>query len=422
MFYKACIGFIGISLVIAHSGSAKDGRQVWRIVPSNDEEVRKIKNIGDVLQLDFWNDPSTPGRPVDFLLEKTKTPEVSALLQKRGLSKFEIVIEDVEKLIKDQQTEHSSTRSASIRDVNDFDYSVYHKADEIYAWMDTVENQFPDVATKKQFGVTFEGRPIYVLEFKRTSTSRVKPMIFVDALIHCREWISTASLLYIFKEMLLNEAYSHMLDEADWYFIPMINIDGYVKTWEEDRLWRKTVRPGAISDCPGVDANRNFDSMWSMPGASSNPCSAVYYGPTAASESEVRNLADYVLGFGFGNISAYVTVHSYSQLILYPYGFTEEPIPEYDYLDETSRKIHDAMKSVHGKEYTYGPSSTTIYVTSGTTQDWAYDKAGVTLSYTFELRDNGQYGFLLPADQIIPQGEEFLAGLAALKNVVVENF
>lgn len=60
-------------------------------------------------------------------------------------------------------------------------------------------------------------------------------------------------------------------------------------------------------------------------------------------------------------------------------------------------------------------------VASGSTTDWTYDVANVDLTYTYELRDTGRYGFLLPADQIIPNGEEFLAGIEALKEYVVAN-
>lgn len=59
---------------------------------------------------------------------------------------------------------------------------------------------------------------------------------------------------------------------------------------------------------------------------------------------------------------------------------------------------------------------------SGTTTDWTYEVAKVVQSHTYELRDTGTYGFVLPAEQIIPNGEEYLAGLEALKNYVVDNF
>ena len=45
--------------------------------------------------------------------------------------------------------------------------------------------------------------------------------------------------------------------------------------------------------------------------------------------------------------------------------------------------------------------------------DWTYEALGVIYSYALELRDDGKYGFLLPADQIIPCAEEFTDALIA---------
>lgn len=65
-------------------------------------------------------------------------------------------------------------------------------------------------------------------------------------------------------------------------------------------------------------------------GASGNPCSATFYGPAAASESETRHLQNYIQGKG--DIDAVITVHSYSQLILYPYNYAEILPPNNDEL------------------------------------------------------------------------------------------
>ena len=50
--------------------------------------------------------------------------------------------------------------------------------------------------------------------------------------------------------------------------------------------------------------------------------------------------------------------------------------------------------------------------------DWAYGGADITFSYGVELRDKGEYGFLLPDDEIIPSGKETLQALIALANYV----
>lgn len=51
---------------------------------------------------------------------------------------------------------------------------------------------------------------------------------------------------------------------------------------------------------------------------------------------------------------------------------------------------------------------------SGSTCDYIKGIYGKRLSYTYELRDRGRYGFLLPPNQIIPTGEETMDSLVAL--------
>ena len=73
---------------------------------------------------------------------------------------------------------------------------------------------------------------------------------------------------------------------------------------------------------------------------------------------------------------------------------------------------------ISGTQYQHGNIGATIYIASGNTVDWTYGTANVTYSYAIELRDTGEYGFLLPEDQIIPSGQETLAGeLALLKYI-----
>lgn len=64
-----------------------------------------------------------------------------------------------------------------------------------------------------------------------------------------------------------------------------------------------------------------------MPGASNNPCSETYHGKFAHSEVEVKSIVDFVKNHG--NIKAFISIHSYSQLLLYPYGYKTEPAPDH---------------------------------------------------------------------------------------------
>lgn len=57
---------------------------------------------------------------------------------------------------------------------------------------------------------------------------------------------------------------------------------------------------------------------------------------------------------------------------------------------------------------------------SGITVDWAYDR-GIKYAFSFELRDTGQYGFLLPASQIVPTAEETWMALRTIMKHVLDH-
>lgn len=51
---------------------------------------------------------------------------------------------------------------------------------------------------------------------------------------------------------------------------------------------------------------------------------------------------------------------------------------------------------------------------SGGSDDFMYAKLNIPLTYTFEFRDTGRYGFDLPANQIVPNALEVIDGLVAM--------
>lgn len=82
--------------------------------------------------------------------------------------------------------------------------------------------------------------------------------------------------------------------------------------------------------------------------------------------------------------------------------------------DALASGVADSIKAVYGTRYQTGPICTTIYPVSGGAVDYAYDVAKANYSYNFELRDTGLYGFLLPANQILPSSVETFAGVKYL--------
>jgi len=205
------------------------------------------------------------------------------------------------------------------------------------------------------------------------------------------------------------------------YIAPILNADGYEYTWTGDRNWRKTMSPNAGNPkCFGTDPNRNWAFHWGEAGTSTNKCSESYQGPSAASEVEVQAIQSFICDRK-ATLKGYVNFHAYSQLWMSPWGWTDALPADYTKQNGLSASVTKAITAVHGTKFEYGPISTTIYPASGSSADYTYGVCGIKYSYGVELRDTGRYGFLLPADQIVPSGEEILAGVVAMANYIKAN-
>ncbi|RXM27145.1 Carboxypeptidase A6, partial [Acipenser ruthenus] len=135
-------------------------------------------------------------------------------------------------------------------------------------------------------------------------------------------------------------------------------------------------------------------------GASSHPCDETYCGPYPESEPEVKAVANF-LRKQRKRVKAYISIHAYAQMLLYPYSYKYATIPNFDCVESAAHNAVLALYSAYGVRYRYGPASTTLYVSSGSSMDWAY-KNGIPYAFAFELRDTGYFGFLLPETLINP--------------------
>ncbi|XP_061438639.1 carboxypeptidase A1-like [Rhineura floridana] len=328
---------------------------------------------------------------------------VKILLESKGIP-YTIMIKDLQDLL-DKEKESMLLARKSERNTGTFSFSTYHTIEEIYSWMDDFVAENPDLVSKMQIGQSYEGQPIYVLKFSTGGVNR--PAIWIDTGIHSREWITQATGLWTANKIASvfgkDASLTAVLDSMDIFLEIITNPDGFAYTHTTNRMWRKTRSINAGSSCIGVDPNRNWDAGFGGPGSSSNPCDETYHGAFPHSESEVKSIADFILAHG--NVKSVISIHSYSQMLMFPYGYKTEPAPDHQELDNLAQEAVSALAEVYGTKYTFGSTIDTIYQADGTTIDWSYNN-GVKYSYTFELRDKGQYGFLLPADQIISTAEE----------------
>ena len=95
-------------------------------------------------------------------------------------------------------------------------------------------------------------------------------------------------------------------------------------------------------------------------------------------------------------------------------GFKKSHSADYSDHMRVMRKSVDALAKVYGTKFTYGPISEIIYIASGSSVDWAYEDAGIKYSFALEVRDAGEWGFLLPQEEIVATARETWAGLSAM--------
>jgi murein tripeptide amidase MpaA len=293
-------------------------------------------------------------------------------------------------------------------------FEEYHTYDEIKSFYQGLAAEFPALATfRGNLSTTLGRSEIFGFSFTGTGGSN-KPSIFFQCQIHAREWISGATCGYIINHLLTkygnSDEETRVMDSVVFNVIPIINPDGYKYTWTNDRLWRKNRNPNNGAACLGVDVNRNYNSHWGEGGSSTSPCSDTYLGVAPNSEIEAQTTINFFRQTAPNYLA--IDFHSYSQLVLRPYGWTRSNSPDEALLKEIGDGMRDEIAAVYGTQYT-SQKSIDLYVTTGTTSDWFYDDEATDLNagfraagYTIELRDTGRYGFQLPPEQIIPSGEE----------------
>ncbi|PYZ99327.1 hypothetical protein A6K26_009850 [Gammaproteobacteria bacterium 2W06] len=392
------------------------GAQVLRVNPQTADQVHYLQGLLKTDLYDFWTEPHGTGHPVDIMAQAFSVPVLKKTLEQIDLD-FTIQVSDVALLLAKDREANQKARAASGKAM---DWTSYHRYDEIMAWLDELASTHPSLCSVKEVGTTYEGRTMKMLTLNKGGTD--KPGIFIDGGIHAREWISPATVTYMLNELVTNsDTYDDILSAVNFYVMPSINPDGYEYCHTDDRLWRKTRSDnGSPFGCKGADPNRNWGHHWNENGASDNPCSDIYAGPEAFSEIEMKNVRNQILDQT--NLVVYLTFHSYSQLWLYPWGYTSALPEDWQDLDDLAQSAVNALTAVHGTTYDIGSSTNVLYAAAGGSDDWAKGEGNVKYSYTVELRDTGNYGFVLPPDQIIPTGEETFEALKVVANFVKDNY
>ncbi|XP_050397134.1 carboxypeptidase B [Patella vulgata] len=402
-------------------GSGYRNHKLLSMTPTTKQQLEALEQVESGIEgSDFWIDPLLNHQAV-FRISPDKFNDVMGILKNAG-GHPNVLHEDVQEMMDTPEPQTQSRAATTQYIVNN---AQYHSYATIQNYLNTFKSTYPSLVP--DVGVTphktHDNRDVSYITLSTNGIGSTKQAIFMECGIHAREWISPAVCLYFIDRLLANynseSTATELLNQFDWVIVPAANPDGYeyTRSSTSNRLWRKNRRRFTTGNCNGyygVDLNRNFDAMWGTTGVSSSCTADTYPGTGAFSEPESMNIRDKVNEIK-DRLSAFISIHSYSQMILTPYGFDGTKPSNTGHITSVSNAARDKLYNVHNKYFTVGTPGELLYHASGGSYDWSIVGAGVSFAVTYELRPAGSdwaTGFRLPANQILPSGEEMWESLA----------
>ncbi|SLM36622.1 zinc carboxypeptidase [Lasallia pustulata] len=424
------------------------GDVVLRFKIQTAEEAQALAEATHVLFLDVWE---FNNEWVDIRLSKDVVPSLLGLLPPSLQRAHTPLMHDLAQTIFESYpspTLHALSPSSredhraftpdlrTSPDETNIFFRNYQPLSVIVPWMRLLQSLFPTHVRMINIGISYEGRDIPALRIGVHPTNSEKPLgprktVIIMGGSHAREWISTSTVNYVAYSLITaygkSKSMTKLVEQIDWIFIPTINPDGYVYTWENDRLWRKNRQQTNLRFCRGVDLDRTYGFEWDGHSSRNNPCSESYSGEGPLQGVESRRFMDWMKNeteSNNANIIGFLDFHSYSQQVLYPYSYScSSTPPSLENLEELAIGLAKAIRISSGQIYgvtsacegsvtdkSKGNKNREVYPRiesgGGSALDWLYHEMRVRYAYQIKLRDTGSYGFLLPAENIVPTGKE----------------
>lgn len=288
-------------------------------------------------------------------------------------------------------------------------YACYRTVEETYAAAEALVAAHPGIVEWIDIGDSWRktqnlpnGWDIRVLRITNRANTGFKPVLFVQAALHAREYV-TAETVTRFAEQLVagygtDPDSTLVIDHHDVHLLLVANPDGRkvaeVASTRAQRKNRNQNYCAAGTTTLGVDLNRNYAWNFGGPGSSGTPCNDVFRGPVAFSEPETTaitawlrsvftdqraetSLLDRTTPVSVDAHGFYIDVHSNGAGNWFPWGDTTQLAPNGARMQTLARKL----EFFNGYEAIQGALTGVI---GGASDDFVFGTLGVP-AFTMEL-------------------------------------
>jgi carboxypeptidase T len=305
-------------------------------------------------------------------------------------------------------------RSAGEDDVRLYDFpsgdSRYHNYAEMTSEINSLVSANSSIASQRVIGTSYQGRNIVAIKISdNVGTDESEPEVLFTHHQHAREHLTVEMALYLLRELTsdygTDSRVTSMVNNREIWIVPDLNPDGgeYDIATGSYRSWRKNRQPNSGSSAVGTDLNRNWNYRWGCCGGSSGSASSdTYRGASAESAPEVKVVANFVRSRvvgGVQQIKAGVDFHTYSELVLWPFGYTYSDTTTGMTADDRNAFATVGQKMAASNGYTPEQSSD-LYITDGSIDDWLWGNQKI-FAYTFEMYPRSGGGGFYPPDEVI---------------------
>jgi hypothetical protein len=279
----------------------------------------------------------------------------------------------------------------------------YHSYDQLTTIMRNWASTYSSICKLDSLPLkTYQGRWVYGVKISDNPgvEEENEPGLLVDGCHHAREW-ATPQVVRLFCDSLLktyatSSEVQQIVNNIELYCFPVINVDGYVYDYSNGGVsWRRNRKP--FGSAIGCDVNRDYAGCANIPAgdwgavddgkATHYPGNDLFCGARPAWAEEITAMCTYAKA---RVINAYMSYHSYSELLMWGWGFSTATIPDNTVVSRFGNRMAGMINRLGGGTYQPGQIPVILYSVSGGSIDWFYScmrwVCGVAnISYTTEV-------------------------------------